>query len=55
MVDGVSDTVVKAKLSNILSQARAINIHKSPTEASVYTACGDLSAASSKSSFTGSA
>jgi hypothetical protein len=46
LLDGVSDTVVKAKLSDILSQTRAINVHKSTTQASVYTACGDLSAAS---------
>jgi hypothetical protein len=44
MMNGVSDTVVKAKLADILSKTRAINIHKSKTEASVYTACGDLSA-----------
>lgn len=43
MVNGVSDTVVKAKLSDILSQTRAINIHRSKTESSVYTACGNLS------------
>lgn len=51
MVDGASDTVVKAKLADILGQTRAINIHKSTTQASIYTACGDLSAASDVEEF----
>lgn len=51
MVDGQSKTVVNAKLSDILSQPRAINIHKSKTEASVYTACGNLSSASDVENF----
>ncbi|MBI2965390.1 MAG: DUF4331 family protein, partial [Chloroflexi bacterium] len=51
MVDGQSETVVNAKLSDILSQPRAVNIHKSKTEGSVYTACGNLSSASDVEDF----
>jgi hypothetical protein len=39
VVDGKSTTVVDAKLSDILAGTYAVNIHKSTTEAGVYTAC----------------
>ena len=42
VANGVSDTMVNAKLSDIQASATAINIHKSPQEISVYVACGDI-------------
>lgn len=45
VVNGRSVTTVNAKLSDILSQARLVHIHKSKTEASIYTSCGELAKA----------
>ena len=42
VANGVSDTMVNAKLSDIQASATAINIHKSPQEISVYVACGNI-------------
>jgi LPXTG-motif cell wall-anchored protein len=42
---GKSETTVPASLATILSAPHAINVHKSPQEASVYVACGDIAAA----------
>jgi plastocyanin len=39
---GASTTTVDAKLDDLLNGNFAINVHKSTTESSVYTACGDL-------------
>jgi hypothetical protein len=44
VVNGRSETTVAAPLSTILGAPHAINVHKSPTEIPVYTACGDISA-----------
>ena len=40
--DGKSDTTVNASLSELTSEAYAINVHKSPSELTTYVACGDL-------------
>lgn len=44
VVDGSSVTVLDIPFSKILASTTplAINVHKSATEASVYTACGDI-------------
>jgi outer membrane murein-binding lipoprotein Lpp len=44
VVDGTSVTTIDATLEEILNSSDnlAINLHKSQTEASVYTACGNL-------------
>lgn len=42
MVNGKSETMVKAPLSQIVAQPHAINAHKSAQEVSVYTACGNI-------------
>lgn len=41
-VESQSTTKVDAPLDEILSQTRAINVHKSVAEIDVYIACGDL-------------
>ncbi len=41
-VESESTTKVDAPLDEILSQTRAINVHKSVAEIDVYIACGDL-------------
>jgi MYXO-CTERM domain-containing protein len=40
--NGSSETLVNASIQQILAAQHAINVHKSPQEASVYVACGDL-------------
>jgi LPXTG-motif cell wall-anchored protein len=42
VMNGSSETVVNASLSSIQGAQHAINVHKSPQEASVYTACGNI-------------
>ena len=42
--EGKSETTVKATIADIMKQPMAINIHKSPQESSVYTACGNVTA-----------
>lgn len=43
--DGVSFTRVKnLHLSDLLSSPFAINVHKSPQEAKIYVACGNIAA-----------
>ncbi len=42
VVNGRSTTEVNATLASILNGSLAINLHKSGTEISVYTACGDV-------------
>ena len=42
VANGKSETMVNASLSEILSKPMAINLHKSPQEASIYVACGNL-------------
>ncbi|MEO6457058.1 MAG: LPXTG cell wall anchor domain-containing protein [Chloroflexia bacterium] len=39
--NGASETTVNVSLADLLAGTYAINVHKSPTEASIYTACGD--------------
>lgn len=46
VTNGESITEVPASLAEITSSQTAINLHKSPQEASVYVACGDIRAAS---------
>ena len=42
-VDGTSETMLDISLQQLLSELPlAINVHKSPQEASVYVACGDI-------------
>jgi hypothetical protein len=45
VTNGRSDTLVAASLSELLRAPHAINVHKSPQEIPVYTACGNLTAA----------
>ncbi|MCC6630356.1 MAG: hypothetical protein IT340_23485 [Chloroflexi bacterium] len=40
--NGTSETLVNASLQQIMASQHAINVHKSPQEASIYVACGDL-------------
>jgi LPXTG-motif cell wall-anchored protein len=42
VANGVSDTMVNARLSDIQAAATAINVHKSPQETSAYVACGNI-------------
>ena len=43
-MNGRSETMVNASLQQIMSGQHAINVHKSPQEASVYVSCGDIAA-----------
>lgn len=44
VVDGNSETVLDVTLADLESQLPlAVNVHKSATEANIYTSCGDLS------------
>ena len=45
LVDGKSETTVPVALSALLAQPHAINAHKSAQEATVYVACGNITAA----------
>ncbi len=42
VVDGKSETTVNATAAQIMATAHSINIHRSTTEAAVYTACVEL-------------
>jgi hypothetical protein len=42
IANGASETTVDAALSQLQSSPMAINLHKSPQEAAVYVACGNL-------------
>ena len=42
LVNGKSDTTVATTMAELSAGTYAINIHKSPTEASVYVSCGDI-------------
>jgi hypothetical protein len=55
VTNGRSETVVAAPLSDILRAPHAINVHKSPQEIPVYTACGNLTAAASSGTSTAAA
>jgi len=44
VVDGKSTTVVNVTTAALLAQPRAINIHKSAQEATIYVACGTITA-----------
>ena len=42
-VNGVSETTLAVSLDDILGQLPlALNVHKSPEEAAIYVACGDI-------------
>jgi LPXTG-motif cell wall-anchored protein len=43
--DGKSEATVPASMADLMAAPHAINVHKSPQEASVYVACGNISAA----------
>ncbi len=43
VVEGKSETVVNARLEDLRDGDNAINIHKSPSEIQIYTACGNIS------------
>lgn len=40
--NGMSETVLPVNLGAIVSQAMAINVHRSPQELAVYVSCGDI-------------
>lgn len=42
VVNGRSETIVAAEVHDLTDGAYAINLHKSATEASTYTSCGDI-------------
>ena len=42
VMNGTSTTEVNATIASILATPSAINLHKSPQEASVYVACGNV-------------
>ncbi len=42
LADGRSSTIIDASLASLQNGNRAINLHKSGPEASVYTACGNI-------------
>jgi len=43
--NGRSETMVPASVQTLMAMQHSINVHKSPQEASVYVACGALTAA----------
>jgi hypothetical protein len=45
VVDGKSETIVPMDIHDLTEGTFAINVHKSATEAAVYTSCGDLTLA----------
>ena len=45
VTNGRSETTVAASIADILRAPHAINVHKSPQEIPVYTACGNVTAA----------
>lgn len=45
VVDGTSETIVPIDTHDLTDGTFAINVHKSATEASVYTSCGDITMA----------
>jgi hypothetical protein len=45
VMNGTSETIVNASLSELTSGQYAINVHKSGTEPQIYTSCGDITAA----------
>jgi hypothetical protein len=42
VVNGKSETMVDADVDDLLAGDYAINVHKSPTEASIYVSCGNI-------------
>jgi hypothetical protein len=42
VVDGYSVTTLDVPMDTLMSGGFSVNVHKSPTEASVYVSCGDL-------------
>ncbi|HKP54445.1 MAG TPA: hypothetical protein VJ183_17550 [Chloroflexia bacterium] len=42
VVDGRSETIVPVDIHELTDEPYAINIHKSATEAAIYTSCGDI-------------
>jgi hypothetical protein len=42
VVNGRSETVVDVDIDDLLAEDYAINVHKSPTEASIYVSCGNI-------------
>jgi len=44
VTNNMSETTVAASIADILRAPHAINVHKSPQEVSVYTACGNIAA-----------
>lgn len=50
LVNGESETVIDVSLEQLLTELPlAINVHRSAAQASIYTACGDISATPSAS------
>lgn len=46
--NGRGTTVLNASLSDVLARGKAINFHKSPQQAAIYTGCGNLAAAAAQ-------
>lgn len=44
LTNGKSETVVNVALADLLAKPYAVNVHKSAQEASVYVACGNITA-----------
>jgi hypothetical protein len=42
VVNGTSETLLDLNLGALVAEPMAINVHKSPQEASVYVSCGDI-------------
>ena len=42
--NGTSETTVDASVSDLMAMPHVINVHKSPQEAAIYVACGDVAA-----------
>lgn len=55
VVNGTSTTEVNVAITAITASPHAINLHKSPTEASVYVSCGNVVAGASALPATGGA
>ena len=54
VANGTSTTEVSATIASITASPHAINLHKSPTEASVYVSCGNVVAGATALPATGS-
>lgn len=42
VIDGISETTVKASIGTLTAGGLAVNVHKSASDLKAYVACGDL-------------